>query len=125
MSVKENNNPVIAQDDELDYSLNIGNINGGQLPEVFAKLQALVMENIRDVNTSATKKRSLTLKVVFAPSADRKSCQVQIEPSLKLAPQDLQPGTVHIAKIKGKVVGFVHDPTQDELRFTQTEGAKQ
>lgn len=109
-----------AESDELDYALNIGNINNGAIPELFAKLNAQIMDNIRDANTTPTKKRKMQITVTYAPSADRKSAQVMLDTKLTLAPPETTIGTIHIAKIKGKITGFVHDPAQDELRFGES-----
>lgn len=43
-------------------SLNIGNICGGAVPELFEHEIAKMMENIADVNTDPEAKRSLTLE---------------------------------------------------------------
>lgn len=123
MADKETKVPI--QDEELDYSVNIGNLNGGSIPEIFAKLHQQVMDNIRDVNTTATKKRSITLKITYAPTADRKAAQTMLDTTMKLAPHETMAGTIHIAKVKGKVIGFVHDPAQDELRFGESASPKQ
>ena len=104
---------------ELDYALNIGNINGGAVPEVFARLNAQIMENIRDVNTSATATREITLKLQYKPSPDRKTALIIVKPVVKLAPATIDPSTIHISKVNGKPVGFIHDPAQDELQFSK------
>lgn len=43
-----------------------------------------VMENILDVNTQATKKREVNIKIVFEPSADRQQVNVSAVSSSKL-----------------------------------------
>lgn len=110
---------------ELDYSLNIGNIGNGVIPEIFKNLNTQVMENIRDANTTPTKKRKMVLTITYAPSADRKSAQVLVDTKLMLAPPETNISTIHVAKIRGQVVGFVHDPAQDELRFGESASPKQ
>ena len=45
-----------------------------------------VMENIYDINTPATKKREVTIKVVFEPSADRQQINISAQSSSKLQP---------------------------------------
>lgn len=113
------------KEDADDYTLNLGNLNNGATLELFERLQSEVLENVRDPNTSAIKKRSITLKFTYAPSADRKSAQVAIESKVALASPDPTVGTIHITKIKGEVKAFVHDPAQDELRFSAPQGQAQ
>jgi hypothetical protein len=117
--------PQKIMDEKETHSLNLGNLNNGAGLDLFERLQAEVLANIRDPNTAATTKRKLTLEFEYAPSADRKSCQVKISPKVKLAPPMSTVGTIHIAKIKGVVQGFVHDPNQDELRFAEPVAGKQ
>lgn len=114
-----------TEENELDYQCNIGNINNGSVPEIFAKLHQQVMDNIRDVNTSEKAKRSITLKITYAPTPDRKAALTMVDTTTKLAPHRIEPSMVHIAKIKGRVIGFIHDPSQDELRFGEQTGVKQ
>lgn len=47
-----------------------------------------VMENIYDINTPATKKREVTIKVVFEPSADRQQINISAQSSCKLQPNN-------------------------------------
>lgn len=47
-----------------------------------------VMENIYDMNTPATKKREVTIKVVFEPSADRQQINISAQSSSKLQPNN-------------------------------------
>lgn len=112
-------------DKDDDFQLNLGNLNNGVSLELFERLQTEVLENIRDANTSALKKRKITLTFTYAASADRKSAQVGIEGKTTLAASEPTVGTIHITKIKGEVKGFVHDPAQDELRFAQPQGTAQ
>jgi len=45
-----------------------------------------VMENILDLNTPATKKREVNIKITFEPSADRQQVNVSALSSAKLVP---------------------------------------
>lgn len=45
-----------------------------------------IMENIMDPNTSATKKRTLTIQMVFTPDADRRQIAVSVTAKSKLEP---------------------------------------
>lgn len=45
-----------------------------------------VMSNINDINTDPKKKRSITIKVTFAPSADRKKIGMSTQVNSKVEP---------------------------------------
>jgi hypothetical protein len=54
--------------------LNIGNVCGGAVSELFEHEVARIMKNIGDVNTNPEEKRSLTLEFKFKPSPRPEEC---------------------------------------------------
>jgi hypothetical protein len=56
--------------------------------EIFAHAVKKILENIRDVNTSASKPRILTLTFAFVPFPDRSGLQVTVKPDMKLGQLD-------------------------------------
>jgi hypothetical protein len=96
-------------------SLNIGNICGGAVPEVFDREIKEVLENIADVNTEAEAKRQITLTFDFAPGPDRRSAIVRFSCKSKGAPVNSVAGTVFFSKKIGGMQAFTEDPRQAAL----------
>lgn len=59
--------------------------NGGVARELVEREFEQVMKNVLDINTDPKTKRSITLKITFAPSADRSMMSSTISVSSKLA----------------------------------------
>jgi hypothetical protein len=82
--------------DPADVSLN--NLAGGAAIERFDLELKHCLENILDVNTEAKKKRSITLKVIFAPSDDRDFASVDISCVSSLAPLESFASRLYIGR---------------------------
>jgi hypothetical protein len=96
--------------------INLTNVSRGAALEAFAHDLGLVLENIADLTTSATAKRSITLKVDFTPTPDRVKVDTSFSCTTKLAGMDARPGQMFIARRQGG--GFValdDDPRQMAL----------
>ncbi|MHB8303635.1 MAG: hypothetical protein ACYDC6_12470 [Acidobacteriaceae bacterium] len=67
-------------------TINFGNVSDGALIEAFdLKLQE-VLKNIADVNTSATAKREIVLRLILKPKDDRVQIVTRLHCDAKLAP---------------------------------------
>ena len=96
--------------------VNLGNISKGAALEAFAHELALVLDNIADLSTPATAKRSITLKVDFTPAPDRVKVDTNFTVQTKLAGVEASAGLLFIARRQGG--GFValdNDPRQMAL----------
>ncbi|SEG56009.1 hypothetical protein SAMN05421819_3538 [Bryocella elongata] len=93
--------------------INIGNICGGALIEAFDLKLAEVLANVMDVNTEARAKRVITLKVTIVPKDDRVTLDVQIDPSVNLAPLRPSNSKIFIGKdAEGFLYALNEDPRQ-------------
>jgi uncharacterized protein YdhG (YjbR/CyaY superfamily) len=95
--------------------LNIGNICGGAVPEVFEREVQEILENIADLNTKPDAKRQITLTFDFAPGPDRKSAVVLFSCKSKQVGVEPKGGTIFFSKRLGKISAFTEDPRQDRL----------
>lgn len=92
--------------------LTIQNIANGAAIELFQHELERLIRNIGDPNTSPTARRSITLKVTFAPYEDRTGATTQVTCESKLAGTEPAKGRVFIA---GGQHAFPHDPKQAQL----------
>ena len=65
--------------------LNLLNIAGGSLVEKFNREFGRVIENIKDINTSETDLREITIKLSFKPYEDRSGAEIKVNANSKLA----------------------------------------
>lgn len=59
--------------------LTLGNLGKGATEEKFMDALAKVIENIQDLNTSETAKRTITIKIIFLPNEKRLSAKVLLD----------------------------------------------
>lgn len=97
--------------------LNLATICKGGIPEVFKRKLAEVIHNIRDVNTSAEQKRTVTIEITFEPFKDRSGWLDSFTLKSKLAELDCTAaqGSAFIAAQDGELKAFAHDPRQTKL----------
>lgn len=95
--------------------LNIGNICGGAVPEVFDREVREILENIADLNTKPEAKRQITLTFDFAPGPDRKSAIVSFTCKSKQVGVQPKAGTIFFSKRLGQIHAYTEDPRQDRL----------
>lgn len=100
-------------------AVNIGNICGGAVPEVFERVLTEVLENIADINTNPTAKRKISLEFVFTPGHTREVSEVEFRCSSKTAPTTSVKGNVFLSKRMGSVQAFARDPRQEEMFKTE------
>lgn len=102
------------QRDEI-FEVNLGNINNGQVLEAAQHAIEKVLANIRDPNTSAEQKRTMTIKLEWKPNRDRNFVEVLAKVETKLAGLEPTVGSVHISGANGRIRGYIRDIAQDEL----------
>jgi hypothetical protein len=95
--------------------LNIGNICGGAVPEVFDREVKAILENISDLNTKPEAKRQIVLTFEFRPGPDRKSAIVCFSCKAKHVGVEPTAGTIFFAKRMGGIQAYTEDPRQDRL----------
>lgn len=95
--------------------LNIGNICGGAVPELFQHEVQKMLKNVSDVNTDPEYKRSITFKFTFKPAPDRKSAVVKLECTAKHAGVNSVAGSVFMSSAHGEVRAYTEDPRQMNL----------
>jgi hypothetical protein len=76
-------------------NVNIANIAEGALVEQVDAEIKKVLENIMDLNTEPTKKRKITITLVFEPSKDRDIADISFQTKSTLIP--IMPGETRIA----------------------------
>ena len=89
----------------------------GSVPEIFLHELQKVLNNIGDLNTAATKPRSISLTFTFIPFPDRSGATVAVSASCKLGALDASgaSGSIYLAKRDGKFAAFSRDLRQELL----------
>lgn len=100
---------------EGPVSLNIGNVCGGAVPELFEHEMQKMLKNVADLNTDPEAKRSITLEFTFKPAPDRKSAVVKLLCKAKHAGVNAVAGSVFMSTAQGSVQAFTEDPRQTTL----------
>jgi hypothetical protein len=90
-------------------------IGQGALVELFDAELARVLENIQDPNTDAKTKRTISVKVTFAPNENRDVTDVNLTCGSKLAGIKTVSTRLFVGKVKGQLVAVEHDPRQGAL----------
>lgn len=98
-------------------------IGSGALVELFDAELARVLENITDPNTEAKTRRTITVKVSFAPNENRDLADVNLTCSSKLAGIKTVGTRLYVGKTRGKLVAVENDPRQTAL-FDQPQPAR-
>lgn len=96
-------------------TMNIGNIAGGAIPEVFDKTLDSVLRNIADINTPAEQPREIVIKIKFKPAENRELGEVSFRCEAKLAGVKVAKGNFFIAKRGADIRGYARDPKQEQL----------
>lgn len=95
--------------------ISLATLNGGAAVEAFDAELKKVVANIADFNTLPKEKRSITLKVTFAPSDDRSMGGVKMSCTSKLAAPRASEALVFFGKKDGQPVAVQQDPGQGKL----------
>lgn len=109
---------------EEKENVNLSNICGGAVEEVFQRELSAILENIGDVNTSPEAKRKMTLEFTFEPFPDRSGAQVAFACKSKTVPVQVVKGTMFLQRRGLAMVAVPHDPRQARLFQPQAEKDK-
>lgn len=96
--------------DEQEVSLE--NLSNGAAVELFNRELEKALENVLDVNTVATQKREVTLKLTIKPNEDREVGLVALAVTSKLASFKPVDSMIYIGKRNGKAVAKENNPRQ-------------
>jgi hypothetical protein len=96
-------------------TLDLGNICGGSLPELFERELQAVIANIADPNTDPKKKRSISVEFSFTPFKDRTGAQVELRVVSKLTGNEAVTSSVFIHKTADKTYALPRDARQQEF----------
>jgi hypothetical protein len=102
--------------------LNIGNVCGGAVDEVFQREMTEVLKNIADPNTPAESKRKIVLEFTITPGHTREVAEIEFRCASKIVPATSAKGSIFLAKRHGSVQAFTRDPRQETL-FKQEPAA--
>lgn len=91
----------------------------GAAAELFDKELSRVLDNIMDPDTSATAKRSITLKVEITPDDGRAEARISVTASSKIAAPRGAGGTMFIGRYGGKPVATSFNPQQQQMEFDE------
>jgi hypothetical protein len=103
-------------------TLNLQNICGGAVEEVFQRELDHVLANISDVNTDAEAKRKITFEFTFEPFDDRSGAKVIFACKSKQAPVNAASGTMFLSRRGTNFVAIAHDPKQSRLFEPEMSG---
>jgi len=93
--------------------LNLTTIGNGIAIEKFNSELQKVLKNILDPNTVPNAKRSISLTVTVKPTSDRKFGTMNVETSVKLAPDIAYASRAFFGQLKdGRVAAFEDNPDQ-------------
>lgn len=96
-------------------ALNIGNICGGAVPDLFDHEIAKVLDNIADPNTDPEQPRRLTIQFDIVPTEGRNYAAVKVSTKLKLAAIEGKSGDLHIQRRSGVSTAYTENPAQLKL----------
>jgi hypothetical protein len=101
-------------DEADDFSLI--KLGDGIIRKLIDQEMVLVADNILDVNTSATEKREIVLKITVLPEGNRQGARLLYESSSKLAKHAPSVSTIGIGQdMAGNIVLASHDVRQGKL----------
>jgi hypothetical protein len=95
--------------------VNLSNLCGGAVEEVFQRELAEILNNIGDINTDPEAKRKITLEFTLQPFEDRSGAQVTFACKSKVVPVNAVKGTVFLQRQGTLMVAIAHDPKQARL----------
>lgn len=114
--------------------VNLEELVGGGLQEVFAKAMEEVVENMQNPNTPYKNKREIAIKLKFEQNEDRDDAAVDISVTTKLAPvkpmvtrmaigKDLRTGKVYAQEYGGQMRGQMSfEPSKENPQELMIDG---
>ena len=84
----------------------------GAAAEKFQAELMRVLANIADPNTPALKKRTINIKLAFAPNTDRSEAIITVDSNSTLVASQTCDSHVFLGRHKGALVAIEHNPNQ-------------
>lgn len=122
MAIEVTKKPQEAKNETLKVS--VLEMAQGAIMEACNVEVGKVMDNIFDLNTDAKKKREVTIKLSFTPSADRQQVNISAQASCKLQPNNAIETALYCGKdnVSGKIQAVELVPNiPGQLGFTDEE----
>lgn len=105
--------------------LTLETIAAGVAPELFERELAKVLENIKDPNTAAAKKRQIRLTFTFVPREDRNGARnemaVVVDSESKLVPVLGAGSFAFLGRENGELAAWTNDVKQEEMELVNQE----
>jgi hypothetical protein len=108
----------------VENRIELSNICGGAVEELFQRELSEVLGNIGDVNTNPESKRKITLEFTLKPFEDRSGAQIEFTIKSKQAAVNSVKGTMFLERRGTTMVAIPHDPKQNTL-FRQSDPSLQ
>ena len=103
--------------------LNLGSIANGAAFELFERELNRVLGNIKDPNTSAQKKRKISLIFEFTPYNDRSGAAMEVKVKSELIATTGVNASIYIGRVgQGLFRAFSNDTRQNALNFDESDG---
>ena len=102
----------------------LSNLCGGAVPELFQRELDNVLANVVDPNTSATAARKITLEVTFKPKEDREYGEVTIKAKSALAAVKEVVQPIFFGKDGRRDAAFQSNPKVDGIFDVAAPGIK-
>lgn len=105
-------NPVTGEVEQADepQRLTLSSLGNGGAEELFQRHLDAVLANIADLETDATAKREITLKVTIIPGRERDELTYEVAAGHKLAPLNGAFGKATLGLVMGKNVAVPYTP---------------
>lgn len=101
----------------------LANFGGGILEAAVEEEGHKLWTNINDINRDREAKRTLSIELIFEPSANDRSCATSWKVSSKLAPLVGASGSIYVMQRGGEDVG-VHGPDMKQTELDWREADK-
>jgi hypothetical protein len=105
-------------------NVSLSNLSSGVADELFSRELEKVLDNIADINTSHSKAREITLKLVIKPNMQRDSGDISIKVTSKIAPAMEHSAPIYFSKQQGKRLAFQAKKPQDSTLFDNVSDIK-
>lgn len=101
----------------IDSGVQLENLAFGEVARKFPDALKSVAANVADFGTPAKTKREIIIKLTFEPEDDRKSIDVQIDVTTKLAPPKPAKTRLYMQAVGAELVISESNPEQPDLIF--------
>lgn len=98
-----------------EKKLQLSNISGGAVEELFDEELEKVLFNINDINTEAESSREILIKIKVIPSKDRLTASTSVQVYSKLAPHCSANGSLFMGFEGNRPQAYANNPRQMTL----------